>query len=182
MLKQQLERDSEEVLKRWRARILETYPDQTARFLASEKDEFANPIGHAIHRDTRDLLSELTAGLDLGRARRALEGVVRIRAVQGMPPSEAIGFIPLLKDVVRERAALLPQTDELRGEVRALEADVDKLLLASLDVFVACRESIHDVAQSQLKSMVHVLIERANRGKARDRAPSESEAREPRTT
>ena len=163
MLKQHLKRDSKLVLERWRARILESYPEQTARFLATEKDEFANPVGHAFLRDTEVLLNELTQELDLKRALPALDGIIRIRAVQGFPPSQAIGFVFMLKEVVRELSCSYPQAESLKEELRAFESDIDKLVLASFDVFIACRQRIHDVAQSQLKSMVHVLIERANR-------------------
>jgi hypothetical protein len=174
MLREQLGRESEKVLERWRRRILESYPAQTARFLVTEQDPFANPVGHALTRDTQALLEMLTAGFDPTRARQELDAIVRIRAVQSFCPSEALAFVVLLKDVVREVADGLPQSEQLRAELRAFESDVDQMLLVAFDVLVACRDTVHDVAQGQLKNMVHVLIERANRvptvarGKAAD--------------
>ena len=166
-LREQLKRERDAVLARWRQRILQSYPEETARFLAHEKDEFANPVGHALHRDTEALLDLMIEPLDLQRAIPALDGIVRIRSVQGFCPSESLRFILALKQVVREQLAASPQMAATAKELQEFDSQVDELLLAAFDVFVTCRDKVHEVAHAQLKKSVQVLIDRANRAPAR---------------
>jgi hypothetical protein len=35
------------VFDKWFARVIDTYPAETARFLRSQKDAFSNPVGQA---------------------------------------------------------------------------------------------------------------------------------------
>ena len=38
------------IIKKWFALAIETYPSDTANFLKSQKDPFANPVGRTIYR------------------------------------------------------------------------------------------------------------------------------------
>ena len=95
-----LRRKRPAILDRWRKLITETYPEEMARFLASEDDQFANPVGHFIRHGTEVLLEEIHGDLDRDVIRDCMDPVVRIRAVQDFTPSEAVGFVFLLKKAV----------------------------------------------------------------------------------
>jgi hypothetical protein len=102
MLINLLEQRKTAILKKWFALAVETYPSDTAKFLKSQKDPFANPVGRTIYRGLEALMDELLKEIDYEKLVSSLDPIVRIRAVQDFSPSQAIGFIFFLKNVIRE--------------------------------------------------------------------------------
>ena len=90
------------IIKKWRDVILETYPDDTQRFLRKEKDQFSNPVGNIIGKDIEALYNELISEGDTDKILSCLENIIRIRAVQDFKPSQAIAFVIQLKDIIRQ--------------------------------------------------------------------------------
>ncbi|MGE5327292.1 MAG: RsbRD N-terminal domain-containing protein [Deltaproteobacteria bacterium] len=124
---------------RWLAEIFATYPDQTAQFLIRERDPFRNPVGTALREAIPTLVDELFESTDAATVARALEGVIRIRAVQDFSASEAVGFIFLLKSAVG--AEWPPET----GMPADLDRRVDEIALAAFDLYARCREQVFEV-------------------------------------
>jgi hypothetical protein len=78
----------------------------------------------------------------------AIDGIVRIRAVQEFTPSAAVGFVYTLRGILREEladAALDPA-----GHA-ALERGVDRLALVAFDVYMQCREKIFEIRVREIK-------------------------------
>ncbi len=150
------------LLRRWRDEIVDTYPQDTRRFLRKEKDRFANPVGHSIAEATEALYAALlpdgpAPGLEAG-----LDGLLRIRAVQDFKPSEALSFIKVFKGLFREE---LKRGDESRVsavELRELEDRIDDLTLTAFDVYCRCREKLHEVRLNEMTRQVSRLLARAN--------------------
>ena len=90
------------LLEKWLERTLATYPSQTLRFLQGEKDRFRNPVGHTLREGLATLLDELTGEMDPAKIGPALESIVRLRAVQDFTPSQAVGFVYLLREILDE--------------------------------------------------------------------------------
>jgi hypothetical protein len=125
------------IVEQWFARAAETYPSQTARFLMGEKDQFRNPVGHALRDGLAILLQQLLGDMDLAHIEPALDAIVRIRAVQDFPPSQAVGFVFLLKQILRE----LPAGEEVAG----LDRRIDQLALMAFDKYMQCREQVAQI-------------------------------------
>jgi hypothetical protein len=92
--------------------------------------------------------------------RGALDGVVRIRAVQDLSPSEGIGFVFLLKQAIGE---VLQGSDAVLsggGGLAELHRRIDRLALEAFDLFVHCRETIYDLRVREIRSRTSTLIER----------------------
>ncbi|MFB3826896.1 MAG: RsbRD N-terminal domain-containing protein [Bryobacteraceae bacterium] len=126
--------DRDAVLRGWLERTLGTYPEQTTRFLAGEKDPFRNPVGQAYKEGLPVLLDEVLGGMDAERIDRALDNIVRIRAVEQRPPSEAVGFILILKSFLPER-----------------EKRIDELALRAFNVYMQCREKLWEIRLTQAR-------------------------------
>ena len=133
----------EAIVGEWRARALRTYPDHTARFLREEPDPFRNPVGQAFKQELPVLFEELTGSMETGRIRRALDGLVRIRAVQDFTPSQAVGFVFLLKEILREQGPVPPE----------LDARIDRLALAAFDLYAECREKIAEIRTAEARRL-----------------------------
>ena len=91
-----------EIISGWFDLILKTYPQETAIFLKDQKDTFANPVGQTILRGIEGLFDEIVNGPDPEKVNEYLDNIIRVRAVQDFTPSDAIGFLFLLKNVIRD--------------------------------------------------------------------------------
>lgn len=145
-LAEALAHHKEAVVNEWLARTLRTYPRHTARFLLQEPDPFRNPVGAALRQGLPALFDELVGPMDAGRIRAVLDSLVRIRAVQDFTPSQAVGFLFLLKDVLREQGRF-PEEFERR---------IDQMALVAFDLYMQCREQIAEIKVGEARRAVMV--------------------------
>jgi hypothetical protein len=125
------------LLEKWLERTLATYPRQTLQFLHDEKDRFRNPVGHTLREGLATLLDEVAGEMDAARIRPALESIVRLRAVQDFTPSQAVGFVYLLREIFAEEG-------EGAGSP-AMQKRIDELALLAFDLYMKCREEIFEI-------------------------------------
>ena len=169
MLGRLLAEHREAILARWRERIFSSYPKDGMGFFRDQRDPFANPVGAAIRQGTAAILDAGAAGSPPEVHEQALDGIVRIRAVQQHRPSAAVGFVFGLKPVVRE-VLLAPGApeDAALGEALALfDRRIDALALSALDVYVACREKIHAIQVNEIRNRSLEVMERLNAWRSR---------------
>ena len=133
------------ILKKWFDLIIDTYPPDAGRFLRSQKNYFANPVGGDIRQGIEGLLDGLIAGKSRDEIAPSLDRVIRIRSLQKFTPSQALYYIVQLKDVVRETLAKELQSRNLAEELAAFDARLDDLLFLAFDIFVACRDKLVDI-------------------------------------
>ncbi len=150
-----------DVLNEWFKLVIETYPDETARFLKSQKDPFANPVGRAVRNGVGDLFDELVRGLDPVAAGACLDPMIRIRAIQNFTPSEAVGFVFMLKKVLRGLLGKEIGDQNLTGELEAFESRIDKLALIAFDVYMKCREKIYEIKANEFRNRHYSAFRRA---------------------
>ena len=148
------------VVQEWFERTLRSYPGQTVGFLRGEKDPFRNPVGHTLRDGLGVLFDELAGEMDQARITAALDAIVRIRAVQEHSASQAVGFLFLLKEVLREKSPA--------GDLAMLENRIDRMALLAFDLYMKCREKIYEIKAEEAKRRVY-LLERVSlkRGDAR---------------
>ena len=149
-----LERKREAILAAWSSAILDTYPPEAAKLFRSQKDRFKNPVGATIAEAAEAILDGLLEGVDGEELARRMDGLIRLRAVQNFTPSEAVGVVLELKDVVRRE-------DVAADEVDRFTARIDEALLVAFDVFVARRELIYELRAKEAWSRSFKLLERA---------------------
>lgn len=149
------------IIKRWFAIIIDTYPADTAKFLKSQQNPFANPVGRTIHNSLEALFEHLIEGLDRSKAARLLDPIIRIRAVQDLAPSQATAFIFALKGVLRETS--LPQIEAQKAEASfvRLENQIDQLGLVAFDVYMQCREKLNAIKANEIKNKTFRVLKRA---------------------
>jgi hypothetical protein len=152
-----------EVLERWRLLVYDSYPEEAVRFFRKEKDGFKNPVGRAIQRATEVLLDGVLLGRGGQGVPEALEGLVRIRAVQDFAPSEAVAFVFLLKRAAREvleEASAQPVPAQVAAHI---ETRVDTLALMAFETYTRCREEIFEIRVREAQRRTAALLERFNR-------------------
>jgi hypothetical protein len=129
-----------------------------------DRDAFADPVGHTLATELPRLVDVLGGDGELSAASAPLEAIIRIRAVQELAPSQAVGFVHRLRDAVRAELA-----DELAGgalgdELAALEGRIERLTLLAFDVFVSVREELSRLRQEELRRSVAALLRRWQAG------------------
>jgi hypothetical protein len=138
------------VVREWLARVLRAYPEQTSRFLLRESDRFRNPVGHALREGLPLLLDELTGGFDIARVTPVLDEIIHIRAVQDFSASEAVGFIFLVKPILREYL-----TADATLEV--FDRRIDEMALLAFDLYMQCREKAAQIRVDEARRRVYLL-------------------------
>lgn len=159
MLERFLAEKREVILKRWLDVILETYPADTRSFLTSKKGPFTNPVGHTLKEGINSLFSQLLQGGDFQEASKEVDKLIRLRAVQDVSPSEAVGFIFALKGIVREELGAKAEV-EPEG-LEELNARIDRMGLMAFDLYSACREKLYEIRVNEIRRRTERLLKMA---------------------
>lgn len=148
----------------WLQTILKTYPEQTQKFLVKQRDSIANPVGQTFARELGPLFEALLASPEVDRAavELHLDPIVRIRAVQEFSPSEALGFVIELKQVIR---AVLG--DDAGPVLADFEQRIDWLVLIAFEVYLGCVKQMYEIRVDEMRRRTGKLLERMNRGEVR---------------
>jgi len=151
MLADLLQKEKATVVKKWFDHVVASYPEDTSRFLKSEKNPFANPVGSAIREGIEGMVDALLADAPVSSLHPFLDKLLRIRAVQEFTPSQAISFVFHLKQVVRDVLKKDLRTPKVLEEVADFESRIDRLSLLAFDHFVSCREEVFELRVQELK-------------------------------
>ena len=138
------------IVQKWIDQVLDSYgaPD----FFKKQKDRFANPIGSTISDGLQNLFAILVEDRELGEAARPLEDIIKIRAVQDFAPSKAVSFAYLLKNIVREELSKEKNREEVLGILSVLNPRIDKIALMAFDIYMDCRERLHQIRINEVLS------------------------------
>ena len=153
-----------DILERWRELVFDSYVPETARFLKSQKDRFANPIAYQLTRGLTGILEAFLLNQETDQVMAQLDEVLSLKALQEAVPSRALAFIFLLKNVIREELAQELQDPALAAEMLELEARLDGLALVGFDAFMQRREKLCEVKISEVKRKVSTLLRRHGMG------------------
>jgi len=152
-----LSKERDAILKRWHERVIETYPAETAGFLAQRSEPFANPVGATLSKELPVVYQALLGAADPTRTAQSLDDLVRLRAVENFSPSQAIGFIFTLKSVIRELLGDALSAPELIEEWPGVEARIDSLALSAFDAYAANRERMCEIRINAMRKRTYIL-------------------------
>jgi hypothetical protein len=153
-------RERERIARAWTDRLLAPFGPDGQSFFRREKNAFANPVGTTFERELRALVDALADNAPWTELERALDEIVRIRAVQDAAPSQAVGFVFALKDVLREVLQVELTQPELQAELRDLDAHIDRMGLLVFDLYTRQREKVAQLRINDVKRRVADLIKR----------------------
>ncbi len=147
------------VCERWLDAVLAEYGALTAARWRKEKDPFANPVGHALVTGLPHLVAAVAHdGAVAEEAAAALESIVRIRSVQDLSPSRAVGFLCPLRHVIEAELAQELAGGAHRDELVAVEARIERLTMLAFDTYVEIREQMFKLRQEELKRSVASIL------------------------
>ena len=148
-----------DILSLWIERTLDSYT--SSGFFKRSKDPFANPVGVSIATGLTALFDLLLANADQSAFLEPLDTVVRIRAVQEFTPSQALAPFLELKWVVKQVFSAGKETRPLLTTLDDLDCTIDRMALAAVDIYTACREQLYRNRVQELKSGRAILTDAA---------------------
>ncbi len=157
-LEETLKEKSSKIIKRWRDKIIESYPEDTRRFLKKEKDRFANPVGHTITNEIESLFYAFV-NKDEEQVVNSLNHIIRIRAIQDFTPSSALYFVLELKDIIKEETNWDSYSKDEKEE---LDSRISALLLKAFDIYEQCRYKLYELRVNEVREQVGGLLKMAN--------------------
>jgi hypothetical protein len=156
-----LEKNKPAIVKQWFNLAAQTYAIDTAQFLKSKSDPFANPVGNAMMTGLDGILEQLIHTLDPKALSSHLDSIIRIRAIQDFTPSQATAFILSLKKVLRDYLAKELQDSRLAAEFIELESKIDQICLMAFDIYMQCREKVYQISANETRNRTFKAFERA---------------------
>jgi hypothetical protein len=160
-LKKILEKRRPLILEKWFQSLLEEYPSEGRRFIGNiKKDRFENPMGSTLFEGLEGLFEYLLhkeKGLN-----GPVETFIRLRAVQDFRPSEAIGFIYNLKEIIQKEVSNLLDDRKMAEEFFALSSEIDQIALKVFDLYMESRERLNEVKVNELRNLTGWVLKKMN--------------------
>ncbi len=149
------------IRQRWHELVLASYPPETAKLLGSQKNQFANPVGHTLKTTIDDVLEGLGKGVAISEIASAFHNLIRIKAVQGFTPADAVSSVLMLKQTVREHVAA-GSSDNDGVVLKAVDPIIDELLCSCFNLYVDCRQKLSDIKEDELKRNLFMLLKKSD--------------------
>lgn len=135
-----------------------TYPEESQSFLKDSSRQFTNPIGYNLYQSIEQIVEKIINNEPIESFLPPLEEIIKIRAVQDFTPSQAVGFIFLIKKAFQ---------DELEKEIEPIQildflSRIDSLSLIAFDIFMKYREKIYDLKSKELIDRTWWILKKWN--------------------
>jgi len=161
-LKSILLKKRDNILRAWYEIILDAYPEETSQIFRKEKDRFSNPVAFSVSDGIEKLFDGLIEKKAAEQVAALLDNLIRIRAVQDFTPAQALSFVFLLKNVVRDAlAGEIEGNTELFTELLEFESQVDRQALYTFNVYMKCRERLYDIRAREARRNTFRLLQQA---------------------
>ena len=146
-----LQEKKKEILEQWENSILGTYAPDTFKIFKEQKNPFANPIGHKVRKGLEELFDVLCEPSDREVLTPDLAELIRLRAVQDIPASDAVSFVFKLREIVRKELKKKDLTNFYKDWL-AFDARIDAAALAVFDMYMSSRERVNQVRITELQT------------------------------
>ena len=156
-----IEQKTSVIVKKWFDLTSQTYAPDTAEFLKSNKDMFANPVGGTMSNGLKGLLDQLVHNMEPEIITTHLDPIIRIRAAQNFTPSQATAFILSLKKVLRKNLTKELRDSRIASELVTFETKIDRLCLMAFDIYMQCREKIFQIRANETRNRTFKAFARA---------------------
>ena len=138
----------QEIVEKWIEQLANAHPRQSAALYAPQPDPFRNPVGYAVRMSLSQLWEQLLGEMKPEVIDQALDTILRIRAVQDLSPSEAVGFVDQLRPLLRQWPIPMDQA--------LLDVRINQLALAASKKYMQCREQIAAVRLHEAERLIRI--------------------------
>lgn len=159
-LKAQLRQKKNELAEAWFTQMLASYPEETRQYFKKSGSNFANPVGYNLRQGLSNILDELLKDSPGGNLiNDELQMILRIKAVQEVLPSQAVSFVPALKQTIERQFKVGRLVEETSlEELLDFYTEIDTVGLYAYDLYVESKLLIYDLRLTQIKETNDLLI------------------------
>ncbi len=150
----------------WLERTLNSYT--SPGFFKKATDPFANPVGVNTSKALEEIFTLLISSAEQKEFSGPLDQIIRMRAVQDMTPAHAVAPLLELRWVIKQVFAKDEKTAHLLPDLDNLDCEIDRIALAGFDMYMNCREQLHQCRIRELKSGRNLITDSGCPSKALD--------------
>ena len=137
------------ILQRWFDRVLEAYPPDTQRFFRENKGPYSNPTGYILRRAMGGIIDRVLRPVSIEEDRAILEPVMKVRALENLPPSQGMRFILPLREVLSDILEEEMKKSLLGQEWLDLNSRINHLALLGISLYSECREKVNQLRMKE---------------------------------
>ncbi len=162
-LKAILEKKRDIIVGKWFDLTVETYPEESSKFMKTHLNPFSNPVGGATREGLSALFDMVVQEEEppIKQVFESLDRIIRMRAVQDFTPDRAVGFVFFLKTIVRDVLGKEIGSPGVAAELLTFESKVDRVALQSFNIYMQCREKIYELKANELRNRTSRILQRA---------------------
>ena len=161
MLKEILNKKKSLIVHNWTELVFNSYPAEAVNFLSTKKNQFSNPIGYTVTANAEKIFDELINDCDFEKIKLLLDDIIKIRAVQSFPPSQAVYFLLDLKKAIRDECKTELINKNISDELSDFEVIIDKMLIIGFELYMEAREKVFKIRVNEIKSRSIKALENA---------------------
>lgn len=159
-LKEVLRAHEKELLSGWFEQMMHSYPVEARKYFKKVNSEFTNPVGASLYHSLDKLLQTLLSDApDADAVNENVHMILRIKAVQEVLPSQAVSFVPALKQIVEQVCGkALKDAGVTTQEWLDFYSDLDTVGLYAFDSYSESRELIYKMRLDQIRQTNDILV------------------------
>lgn len=157
-----LEENRSRITEKWLRAVIDTYPVESGKFLFDNQNQFSNPLGYTISENLPEIFNELLESKEPERLYKPLEAIIKIRAVQEYSPSEAVGFLYLLKQIIRDEFYHLDNPNKPFRSLLEFESKIDQAVSMAFDIYSGLKEKIYEIKANEVRDRFGKMVDRLN--------------------
>ncbi len=156
-----IKKNKSRIINIWLKKFTDTYSEQSGKFFRDNQGQFSNPVGYTFRVNMEKIFDELFLENDQEKMSEYVDGITRIRAVQGFPPSVSVSFVPMLRESIWEVCGREIAREGMHQEWLELNVKFEELMQLAFDTYMSCRELLWKQRADFLHTRTHKLLERA---------------------
>jgi hypothetical protein len=152
LMNRKLQAHKQSILAKWQTFALSNHENLELIKASKNQGRFSNPAAYVTEKNTGKIFDWLINDENNVDIMNPLEEICRLRAVQNMKPSQALKFIPVLKQIIRDemREVIASERDE---DLRELDKRIDEITLLAFDIYSDCRDRINQIKINEMKRL-----------------------------
>jgi hypothetical protein len=148
-----LNEKKQQIIFQWQSAAFDAYGCNIALLRQKPDGRFSNPIVYALEKTTHEIVNLLIKSSNIDEFAGPLDEVCRLMAIQGSKPSQALGFIFALKQIIKVQLRDENGANYWAAELGEINNFIDQMGLLAFDIYSECRAGIYEIKVSEIKRM-----------------------------
>ncbi|MCX7908652.1 MAG: RsbRD N-terminal domain-containing protein [Ignavibacteria bacterium] len=147
------------LLQGWFEWILSNYPEPSRKYILNKDAPFTNPIGYNVYNCLLKILETIhEANFSSLEFERAIEGILKIRTLEGLDPWTSVNIFEYLWKRYCEQSI---NCSDINDVIQSFDF-YEKLVAVSLKKYVEIKERIAEIQKNEIRNRYGKILDRLN--------------------